>query len=169
MRRPNFERIAAFYRRHERKIMSEPTDWGIDPYAWDHEAGITFTPIESALWADIRAEDLVFYPQYPVGRFFVDFGNPAHKIAIECDGRAWHVDKEKDRARDARLHALGWSVYRISGSACLTVAEEGEDEQGHTVVAPSAARLFIRDVVARHPMLERTRRPSQKGWWTPHA
>lgn len=37
------------------------------------------TPIERWLWADIRHADAVFYPQYPVGNFFVDFANPTRE------------------------------------------------------------------------------------------
>jgi hypothetical protein len=47
---------------------------------------------------------LVLYPQYPVGRYFVDFGNPVHKVAIECDGARWHSYR-RDGARSGRMLA----------------------------------------------------------------
>ena len=76
-------------------------EWGIDPYEVDWVS--IFTPIESALWHDIRAAGAVLYPQYPVGRYFVDFANPVAMVAVECDGAAWHQDKAKDAKRDAEL------------------------------------------------------------------
>jgi very-short-patch-repair endonuclease len=91
-------------------------EWGIDPYEADWLN--VFTPIEYALWQDIRQAGAVLYPQYPVGRFFVDFGNPKAKVAVECDGAAFHKDKAKDAARDAALGEMGWKVYRITGLDC---------------------------------------------------
>jgi very-short-patch-repair endonuclease len=95
---------------------AERNQWGIDPYEVDWLN--VFTPIEYGLWQDIRQTGAVLYPQYPVGRFFVDFGNPKAKVAVECDGAAFHTDKAKDAARDAELGKLGWRVYRISGRDC---------------------------------------------------
>lgn len=149
-----FARIRKFYVGYAPEIMAEPSDWGLMPYEWE-EAGVQFTPIESALWQDIRMEDLVLYPQYPVDRFFVDFGNPVWKVAIECDGAAWHLDKDKDAARDAALNKMGWLVYRISGKDCRTDYAEVEDEYGRVKLQPGAARLFIRGVVAAHPEIKR--------------
>jgi very-short-patch-repair endonuclease len=93
-------------------------EWGIDTYLWDGLGIIHFTPIEYWLWHDIRAVDAVLYPQYPAGRFFVDFGNPVAKVAIECDGAAYHTDQAKDASRDAELERLGWTVYRFPGWMC---------------------------------------------------
>lgn len=79
-----------------------------------------FTPIEHQTWQAIRCFGAVpLYPQYPVSKYFVDFGNPVVKIAIECDGAEFHQDKEKDRNRDIVLLENGWRVYRISGSDCM--------------------------------------------------
>lgn len=77
-----------------------------------------FTPIEAAVWAAIRQHGLRLYPQYPVGRFFVDFGDPWRRVAVECDGRAFH-DPVRDAARDKALRALGWHVVRLPGRDCL--------------------------------------------------
>jgi very-short-patch-repair endonuclease len=97
-----------------------------DPYfmEWD------FTPIERNVWDDIRNMGLPFYPQIPVLNYFIDFGCPFLKIGIECDGKAWH-DSDLDRARDARLAAAGWMIFRIEGHECVrTVSayEEFEEE-----------------------------------------
>ena len=72
------------------------------------------TPIESALWNEIRCYGLPFYMQYPVGRRFVDFGDPYMRVAIEADGKAYH-SPEKDGAKNAELLAEGWRVFRIPG------------------------------------------------------
>lgn len=92
----------------------------IDPYFVDWTPA--FTPIESAMWSLIRSQEHPFYPQFPVGRFFVDFGDPHRRIAIECDGRQWHSSaeaQERDYARDRALLDLGWKVVRFSGRACV--------------------------------------------------
>lgn len=145
-----WQRIRAHYARHGAELTTCRSDWAIDPYAWDHDTGIVMTPIESALWHDIRAEGAVFYPQYPVGRFFVDFANPAAKIAIECDGAAFHTDKAKDAARDAELAKAGWHIYRITGNACVKDTTVSQDELGRPVVSLSAARLLIRSIADKH-------------------
>ena len=76
--------------------------------------GNHMTPIEHAVWCEIRYHGLPFYLQYPVGRRFVDFGDPVKQIAIEVDGAAYHTPR-KDAIRDAELFAHGWGVLHISG------------------------------------------------------
>jgi hypothetical protein len=147
-----FERIRAFYRRYERAILADGREWGMDPYAWDHEAFIRLTPIESAMWADIRAEDAILYPQYPVGRFFVDFGNPVAKVAVECDGAAYHRDQAREEARDEALMDMGWHVYHLTGRECFTDAQETEDDNGHCVLVHGVARLLIREICNNFPV-----------------
>jgi very-short-patch-repair endonuclease len=117
--------------------------WGIDPYAWEHEAGITLTPIELALWHDIRAVGAVLYPQYPVGRFFVDFGNPVARLAIECDGAQWHRSASADALRQREIEEQGWTVHRISGRDCKTDTVVSESETGALSVQLSPARRFL--------------------------
>lgn len=118
-------------------------EWGIDPYEVDWIS--IFTPIELALWHDIRAADLVMYPQYPIKWYFVDFANPAAKVCIECDGSQWHQDTEKDAIRQRNIEAQGWTMYRITGRACKT---DSDPETG----AKSAAREFIDYIAERHPV-----------------
>ena len=65
------------------------------------------------------------------------------KVVIECDGEAYHRDKEKDRARDKKLREAGWSVYRISGKDCRDGV--GSDEQ-----SKSAARQFVNRIASFH-------------------
>jgi hypothetical protein len=78
------------------------------------------TPIEQQMWSLIRSQQVPFYPQYPVGGYFLDFANPRLKIGIECDSRSWHdrrADLDELRARD--LYELGWLVFGFSGRACM--------------------------------------------------
>lgn len=135
--------IRAFYRRNNAAILAEERcEWGIDAYSWD-TGMIRMTPIEAFLWADIRECNAVFYPQYPIGRFFVDFANPGAKVVIECDGAAYHLDKEKDAERDRLLNNGGWMVYRLTGSDCVT---DSDPNTG----APGRAMRMVREIVERH-------------------
>lgn len=121
---PNFTAIKAHYQSISEHIDASARDrFAVDPYAW--EGLVCLTPIERALWNDIRDIGIVMYPQYPVGRFFTDFANPKAKVAIECDGAAFHQDKQADRARQNEIEVLGWTVYRFTGRQCK---ELGEDE-----------------------------------------
>jgi very-short-patch-repair endonuclease len=83
-----------------------------------------WTPIEFDVWCDIRRIGLPFYPQVPVLNYFLDFGDPRTKIAIECDGKQWHTNKEKDRIRDEKISALGWQIFRVPGYMCHKTADQ---------------------------------------------
>jgi len=83
-----------------------------DPYWFDWD----FTPIERDLWTDLRCAGIPMYPQVPVGRFFIDFGDPLARIGLEADGRDFH-NVDRDRARDEILwREHGWRIYRVSGA-----------------------------------------------------
>jgi very-short-patch-repair endonuclease len=145
-----FEAAKHFYEQAREQILAAPcNEWAVDPYAWTPY--IRMTPIEDWLWSDIRDANAVFYPQYPVDRFFVDFANPVAKVAIECDGAAFHQDKAKDAARDKRLAELGWAVYRITGSECRTDYDEETGEIGY-------GRKFV-DAIADYYGLKRDAKP----------
>lgn len=73
------------------------------------------TPIEYNVWSDIKYLGLPFYPQFPVGRYFIDFADPIKKIGIEVDSKQWHTDKDKDEKRQKELEKLGWRIIRIQG------------------------------------------------------
>jgi hypothetical protein len=113
--------------RHNYRVYGEAVERGIvgwddrnDPYMIADWVSL-FTPIEAAIWSDIRAYGLPFWPQFPVGKYIVDFADPVRRIALECDGAAFH-DAAKDRKRDDALEAMGWTTYRIPGRDCF--AEE---------------------------------------------
>lgn len=83
-------------------------------YIFDYSS--IFTPIEKYAWTAIRSiGNLPFYPQYPAGKFIIDFANPFFKIGIELDGKEYHC-REKDEKRDLILLKDGWRIFRISGS-----------------------------------------------------
>lgn len=114
------------------------------------------TPIEAAIWTDIRCEGAVLYPQYPVGRYFVDFANPRARVALECDGKEWHQDQAKDDARQSDIESWGWTVYRIGGGDCLRADRYEEDDFGREHFYPGPARQLIRDIARRHGLDVRT-------------
>ncbi len=122
----------------------------MDPYAWD--GLLRMTPIESAIWERIRDLNAVFYPQYPVDEFFADFANPVAKIAIECDGREFHLDKAKDDERDRRFGELGWKVYRIPGRLCVTEFDED-------TMSEAFSMKFVRAIAETHQLIRGNPKP----------
>lgn len=147
-----FEAIKRHYADLAPVILSGRSDeWAVGAYAWDTpSSGIRLSPIEQLLWCDIRQQNIVMYPQYPVGRYFVDFANPVAKVAIECDGAAFHVDAAKDASRQRQIEALGWTVYRISGSDCVRNEIETEDDEGRVTVTSSPAWDFMAFIARNH-------------------
>lgn len=99
----------------------------MDPYIIDWLP--VFIRIEYDIWGSIRYLGLPFYPQYPVAGYFVDFADPVRKIAIECDGKAFH-DAKKDSKRDCELMELGWRVIRFTGRRCVMPEEHPESAHG---------------------------------------
>lgn len=109
--------LKSYYDKHQKGIIDlakrNVTTWYVS-YITDYKQ--IFSPIEFDAWCSIRSKGrIVLYPQYPVGNFYVDFGNPFLKIALELDGKEYHLDKGKDQARDKELNKLGWTVFRITG------------------------------------------------------
>lgn len=127
--------------------------WAIDPHAINWVP--LLTPIEEALWTEIRYEGAVLYPQHPVGNFFVDFGHPVARIAIECDGKRWHMDREKDAARQRAIEAYGWTVYRLTGRQCMQLGRMGYDDDGCEVPEEGPATELIRRVGREHGLASR--------------
>lgn len=156
---PNdWNRIRAFYAEHMKTILAgDRWEWAIPAYSWEEHGGINMTPIEYWLWADIRNASAVLYPQFPVGRFFVDFANPVAKVVIECDGHEYHLDKAKDHDRDIELGDMGWTVYRIPGYLCAT---EQDEETGE----PGEAAKFIREIANRHRISRNFRTTMTAEW-----
>lgn len=117
--RERFNAIRARYAEYKKLVSQGHESWEHgDPYAVADWINI-FTPIEQAAWSDIRGLPFTVWPQFPVGKYFVDFAIVHKKIAIECDGAAYH-NAEKDALRDADLRGMGWLVVRIPGRDCWT-------------------------------------------------
>lgn len=145
----HFEAVKRFYAKHLADIARDGSAWGIDPYEWE-EVGIRLTPIEASIWHDIRAEGAILYPQFPVAGYFVDFGNPVARVALECDGKAYHQDQARDELRQRRIEAKGWTVYRITGSDCVRRDQYVSDDNGRDRLHIGPARALIRQIVASH-------------------
>ncbi len=89
--------------------------------AW---AGLTESALEDAFRSLIDLTGLSMpHPQVEVrdqsgafvGRF--DFAYPDRRVLIELDSERWHMDSEafqRDREKQNRAHALGWTVYRFT-------------------------------------------------------
>lgn len=123
-----FEESFRHYKSSMNQIMAAgSSNWGVDPYEW--ECFTRMTPIESALWAAIREAGIVMYPQFPIGPFFADFCNPVAKVVIECDGAAWHQDKEKDARRQQFIEEQGYTVLRIPGSSAWMSPMRGSSSE----------------------------------------
>jgi very-short-patch-repair endonuclease len=146
--------ITEFYAYVEADLMAQPAHlWAHGAYPVDWH-GI-FTPIESALWEEMLNVGAVFYPQFPIGRFFADFANPVARVAIECDGKEFHLDREADERRQAEIEAMGWTVYRISGRDCLIHAQEVLDDEGTSLRFESPGSRFIDEIAKRHRLARR--------------
>lgn len=93
----------------------------IDPYEYgDLRVHWNWSRAEYGMWGSIRGGRVQFYPEFPVGRYFVDFGDPLRKIAIEVDGSRYHAERtEEDAVRQIEIEAMGWKVYRIPARACF--------------------------------------------------
>lgn len=148
----NWNAVRAHYAECGPVIMAERKDeWAIDPYAWDEGKGIiNMTPIERNFWADARDAGAILYPQWPACGYFLDFANPVAKVAIECDGYAYHQDREKDAKRQAVLEAAGWTIYRISGRDC----NDDYDEERHI---ESAGKRLIDRICRAHGITRASR------------
>jgi very-short-patch-repair endonuclease len=76
------------------------------------------SPIETRLYDALKFNGYNVTTQVKVGRYRIDIAIPSHKIAIECDGKAYHTapgDKARDRKKDEFLRRNGWRVIRFSG------------------------------------------------------
>lgn len=108
--------IRKYYLQNELEIIQHKDTWHSSyPIDWPS----FMTPIEFRAWGSIRSKGrVVLYPQYPALNYHLDFGNPGLKIGLELDGKKFH-DKERDAERDSKLKAIGWTIYRISGSEMM--------------------------------------------------
>jgi very-short-patch-repair endonuclease len=102
----------------------------MSPYAIGIDWMSKFSPIEDNVWSAIRYLGLPLFPQYPVGRYFIDFADPYRKIAIEVDSIKWHRNKDADRRREWDIRKLGWKVYRIPSWMTMNSSSDYVDQNG---------------------------------------
>ena len=92
--------------------------------AWKSQDGRTFrSPLERDFWDAWPIDRIVIVPQYPIGRYHVDFGHPETRIAIELDGRAWHSrarERAIDMQRAIEINARGWLIQHFTGRQIIT-------------------------------------------------
>lgn len=110
-------------------IRLSPYDLGIDWFC-------LMSPIEDNVWDAIRFLGLPLYPQYPVGSYFVDFGDPFKRIGIEVDSIAWHMDRKKDIRRQKEIENMGWQIFRISSRMTYKSKPDfiREDDNGREIL-----------------------------------
>jgi very-short-patch-repair endonuclease len=76
------------------------------------------SPIERRLYDALKFRGELVKTQVLCGKYRIDIALPAHNIAIECDGKAYHStpsQKAHDRQKNAYLRDNGWKVLRFSG------------------------------------------------------
>jgi very-short-patch-repair endonuclease len=154
----HFDGILAYYRALWPVMKVTPTwQWACGQYEIDWTRYMS--PIERMVWGDIREAAVVMYPQHPIAGYFVDFGHPVAKVALECDGKQFHQDKAKDAARQAAIEAKGWTVYRLTGRQCMQWSrQEWDDDTEDLEYQLSPAQELVREIGARHDLCQRRHR-----------
>lgn len=85
---------------------------------FDQEYAKCESYIERRLYEALKANGEYVKSQIPCGKYSIDLALPVYRIAIECDGKAYHSsEKQKvhDRRKDAFLRKNGWKVLRFTG------------------------------------------------------
>lgn len=88
------------------------------PVTGDQERQKCESPIELRLYDALSLNGYYVKTQVPCGKYRIDLALPTYKIAIECDGKAYHSTPEQkahDRRKNAYLRKHGWKVLRFSG------------------------------------------------------
>ncbi|WP_420445273.1 AAA domain-containing protein [Candidatus Poriferisodalis sp.] len=81
------------------------------------EAGAFDSPLELALHEALLEHGLSAETGVIVAGHRLDLAvvQGDHRLDIECDGAAFHIDRDRDAARDRVIEAQGWKVMRFSG------------------------------------------------------
>ncbi|MBN7817533.1 endonuclease domain-containing protein [Algoriphagus pacificus] len=87
------------------------------------------TPSESILWERLRAKrlnNLHFRSQHPISKYILDFYCHQYQLGIELDGEVHDNfdQKERDKARQEDLNALGILVLRFKNQFVIQETEE---------------------------------------------
>jgi len=113
---------------------------------------------ERRLWAALRSRRfaaLKFRRQVPIGRYFVDFFDPAHQLVLELDGDS-HIDNaEYDLARERWLESQGLHVLRFANDDILKDLDAVLEAILQTVSALESHRVerprMRRRAIAKYP------------------
>lgn len=76
------------------------------------------SPIERRLYDALAFRGYAVSTQVPCGKYRIDLALYGPRIAIECDGKAYHSSKQQkahDYRKNAYLKRNGWRVMRFSG------------------------------------------------------
>jgi len=100
-------------------LLSNPSkvEWPIVEI--DNERNKCESPIERRLYDAMLFNGYDVKTQAPCGKYRIDLALPEYRLAIECDGKAFHSTKEQkahDYRKNAYLRKNGWKVLRFSGS-----------------------------------------------------
>ncbi len=115
---------------HQRDLKTEDLrwrllQWATDPgsASWLRTAAISKaeSPFEGEVIRRLVDAGYRVKPQYPVGAYRIDIvvEGERSRLAVECDGTAFHSTAEQIRSdldRQALLERMGWQFYRIRGS-----------------------------------------------------
>ncbi len=97
-----------------------------------------------------REKRWVLIPQLEVGRYRIDLvvQGAARRVAVECDGDAWHGPERylDDMARQLELERCGWVFHRIRASAFYL------DREGATTAASEVLEAHCGDVLQANAM-----------------
>lgn len=76
------------------------------------------SPFEEAVYADLVRLGYKVTAQVPVGHYRIDLvaEDDDARVAIECDGDAYHQDAAADLSRQIVLERCGWKFIRVRGS-----------------------------------------------------
>ncbi|WP_419919138.1 AAA domain-containing protein [Candidatus Poriferisocius sp.] len=86
------------------------------------EAGSFDSPLELALHEALLDQGIVATTGMIVAGHRLDLAinQGSYRLDIECDGAAFHIDREADSIRDRAIKAEGWTIMRFSGRRLST-------------------------------------------------
>jgi len=76
------------------------------------------SPFEQSVYRQLHGMGYDLIPQYKVGAYYLDFAvvGSQRRVALECDGDAYHQDVAADVSRQITLERCGWQFVRVRGS-----------------------------------------------------
>ncbi|PGK51104.1 hypothetical protein CN918_25275 [Priestia megaterium] len=91
------------------------------PYSFKKELNKCESPIETKMMKALERNGYQPYGQIPCKGYRIDIGvyYKRKRIAIECDGKAFHsshAQRTHDETKNRVLKKEGWTVFRFTGS-----------------------------------------------------